>query len=166
MSCGVSHPHVDAPGVVCLWFAEWPCAATHMLVRMHQLVHAVAQPQELSILNDPKEQKKGQTSGQNPNAGWYNRFVQSGKSDHETKTNGCFGGRVYAYVSQAASHRRLLPPVTFCCHPCECVLCMHTGPCTGLSQSVYRSLSIYIYMYTHIYMHMCTYTCICVHVCM
>ena len=35
---------------------------------------------------------KGKTSGQNPNAGWFNRFVQTGKSDHETKSNECFGG--------------------------------------------------------------------------
>ena len=94
-----------------------------MLVHVQQLVHAVAQPQELSILNDPKEQNKAQTSGQNPNAGWYNRFVQSGKSDHETKTNGCFGGRLHASVSRAASHRRLLPPFVFCCHPCVCGAC-------------------------------------------
>ena len=125
-----------------------------MLVHVQQLVQAGAQPQELSILNDPKEQKKAQTSGQNPNAGWYNRFVQSGKSDHETKTNGCFGGRVHASVPRAASHRRLLPSVAFCCHPYDCVCCMHTGPYTGLSPSV--SLSLYIYIY------MCTYTCICV----
>ena len=32
------------------------------------------------------------TSGQCPNAGWANRFLQTGKSDHETKTQGCFGG--------------------------------------------------------------------------
>ena len=88
-----------------------------MLVHVHQPVHVNARPQELSILNDPKEQRNNKTSGQNPNAGWYNRFVQSGKSDHETKTNGCFGGRVHAYVSPYASHRRMLPAVTLWCRP-------------------------------------------------
>ena len=45
------------------------------------------------MLDDPKDGgKTGRTRGQNPNAGWYNRFVQTGKSDHETKCNGCFGG--------------------------------------------------------------------------
>ena len=38
--------------------------------------------------------KDGRTSGQSPNAGWYNRFVQTGKSDHETKTGCCFGGHL------------------------------------------------------------------------
>ena len=81
-----------------------------MSVHVHQLVHATAQPQELSILTDPKEQRSGNTSGQNPNAGWYNRFVQSGKSDHETKTNGCFGGRVHAYCHH-------LYHIAVCCSP-------------------------------------------------
>ena len=49
--------------------------------------------QDLSILSDPKEKGGGpKTAGQNTNAGWYNRFVQTGKSDHETKSNECFGG--------------------------------------------------------------------------
>ena len=52
------------------------------------------------MLDDPKEHKSGKTSGQNTNAGWYNRFVQTGKSDHETKTSGCFGGQ-----SPSLSHR-------------------------------------------------------------
>ena len=92
-----------------------------MIAHVHQLVYATAQPQELSILNDPKEHKNGKTSGQNPNAGWYDRVVQSGKSDHETKTNGCFGGRVHASVSPTASHRRMLQSVAFCCRPYDCV---------------------------------------------
>ena len=49
--------------------------------------------QDLSILSDPKEKGGGpKTAGQNTNAGWYNRFVQTGKSDHETKSNECVGG--------------------------------------------------------------------------
>ena len=32
------------------------------------------------------------TSGQSSNQGWYNRFVQTGRSESETKTNGAFGG--------------------------------------------------------------------------
>ena len=32
------------------------------------------------------------TSGQNTNQGWYNRFVQTGRSESETKPNGSFGG--------------------------------------------------------------------------
>lgn len=56
-------------------------------------IYSTVPPQELSVLDDPKEGgKSGRTRGQNPNAGWYNRFVQTGKSDHETKSNGCFGG--------------------------------------------------------------------------
>ena len=57
-------------------------------VSMHQLA------QDLAILSDPKEAgKEGNTSGQNPNAGWFNKFVQTGKSDHETKSGESFGGR-------------------------------------------------------------------------
>ena len=51
-------------------------------------------PQELSVLDDPKENKGNKVRGQNPNAGWYNRFVQTGKSDHGTKSNGSFGGQL------------------------------------------------------------------------
>ena len=54
--------------------------------------------QDLSILSDPKEKGGGpKTAGQNTNAGWYNRFVQTGKSDHETKSNECFGGLLTAH---------------------------------------------------------------------
>ena len=118
-----------------------------MSVHVHQLVHATAQPQELSILTDPKEQRSGNTSGQNPNAGWYNRFVQSGKSDHETKTNGCFGGRVHAYLSPSVSHRRLLQPAVVCCSPYDCVymhMCVyvinihHRTQCADRQQLVHR----------------------------
>ena len=115
--------------------------ATHMLVHVHELVCATAQPQELSILNDPKEKGTAKTSGQNPNAGWYNRFVQSGKSDHETKTNGCFGGRVHASVCATASHRRRLQSFAACCRPYDCVCCMHM--CTVAC----------LYVCVHIYMH-------------
>ena len=44
------------------------------------------------MLNDATEKRGSNTPGQNPNAGWFNRFVQTGKSEHETKSNGCFGG--------------------------------------------------------------------------
>ena len=47
------------------------------------------------MLDDPKSFTGSKTAGQSPNAGWFNRFVQTGKSDHETKTNGCFGGRLH-----------------------------------------------------------------------
>ena len=48
----------------------------------------------LGILTDPKQAGKdtAHTSGQNTNQGWYNRFVQTGKSESETKTNGSLGG--------------------------------------------------------------------------
>ena len=39
------------------------------------------------------------TSGQNTNQGWFNRFVQTGRSESETKTNGCFGGLQVVYSS-------------------------------------------------------------------
>ena len=39
-----------------------------------------------------RSRRRARPRAKNPNAGRYNRFVQSGKSDHETKTNGCFGG--------------------------------------------------------------------------
>ena len=60
-------------------------------------------PQDLSILTDPQDAKSSKTSGQNTNAGWFNRYLQTGKSDHETKSNGCIGGMpiamcVYAYI--------------------------------------------------------------------
>ena len=38
-------------------------------------------------------------SGQTPNAGWANRLLQEGFSDHETKTNGCFGGAGFCGLS-------------------------------------------------------------------
>ena len=49
---------------------------------------------DIGILTDPKDgyKKIGNTSGQNTNQGWFNKFIQTGRSDHETKTNGCFGG--------------------------------------------------------------------------
>ena len=46
-------------------------------------------PQDLSILTHPQDAKSSKTSGQNTNAGWFNRYLQTGKSDHETKSNGC-----------------------------------------------------------------------------
>ena len=49
-------------------------------------------PQDLAILTDPADNKNSKTSGQNTNAGWFNRYIQTGKSDHETKSNGCIGG--------------------------------------------------------------------------
>ena len=58
----------------------------------HVDIYIYTVAQDLSILCDPKDMAKGKTSGQNPNAGWFNRFVQTGKSDHETKSNECFGG--------------------------------------------------------------------------
>eukprot|EP00969_Alexandrium_andersonii_P127153 5620012-Alexandrium_andersonii.AAC.1 len=50
--------------------------------------------QDISILDKPTEKKlsEGPGAGQTPLAGWFNRLVQSGKSDHETKCNGSHGG--------------------------------------------------------------------------
>ena len=50
--------------------------------------------QDISILDKPTEKKSadGPGAGQTPLAGWFNRLVQSGKSDHETKCNGSHGG--------------------------------------------------------------------------
>jgi hypothetical protein len=50
--------------------------------------------QDISILDKPSEKKLSEAagSGQTPLAGWFNRLVQSGKSDHETKCNGSHGG--------------------------------------------------------------------------
>jgi len=49
--------------------------------------------QELSMLDVPNQRKGDDSaSGQTPNAGWANRLLQCGKSDHETKTLGCHGG--------------------------------------------------------------------------
>ena len=52
---------------------------------------------DLSLLDTPSSKKGGSeggghTSGQRVNAGWANRLMQYGKSDHETKTAGCHGG--------------------------------------------------------------------------
>ena len=71
------------------------CIASPCYRRVRTWHHA---QQELSILSDPKEKRSGRTSGQNTNAGWYNRFVQTGKSDHETKSNECFGGQYVLHV--------------------------------------------------------------------
>ena len=46
----------------------------------------------LSLLDKPLVKKDGVGSGQTPMAGWFNRLLQTGKSDHETKSNGCHGG--------------------------------------------------------------------------
>ena len=72
-----------------LYTSHWS-TAINCIMLIYIYIYTVAQ--DLSILCDPKEMAKGKTSGQNPNAGWFNRFVQTGKSDHETKSNECFGG--------------------------------------------------------------------------
>ena len=48
----------------------------------------------MSVLARYPQAGKGSVSnsGQNTNQGWYNRFVQTGRSESETKTNGAFGG--------------------------------------------------------------------------
>ena len=57
-----------------------------MVVRMLYILSMHQLAQDLAILSDPKEVgNEGKTSGQNPNAGWFNKFVQTGKSDHETQ---------------------------------------------------------------------------------
>lgn len=48
--------------------------------------------EDLSLLDKPNVKKEGQSSGQTPLAGWFNRLFQMGKSDHETKSNGSHGG--------------------------------------------------------------------------
>ena len=50
--------------------------------------------QDLSLLDRPGEKKAvdGPGAGQTPLAGWFNRLLQTGKSDHETKSNGTHGG--------------------------------------------------------------------------
>ena len=50
--------------------------------------------QDISILDKPTEKRgaEGPGSGQTPLAGWFNRLCQTGKSDHETKSNGAHGG--------------------------------------------------------------------------
>ena len=57
--------------------------------------------QDISILDKPSEKRSsdGPGSGQTPLAGWFNRLVQSGKSDHETKCNGSHGGLACPPVS-------------------------------------------------------------------
>ena len=61
------------------------------------LLHAcnVSPAQDLAILNDPVMHKDKGASGQNTNAGWFNRYIQTGRSDHETKSNGSIGGADY-----------------------------------------------------------------------
>ena len=51
--------------------------------------------QELAMLDMPNRAKGDSTSasGPTPNSGWWNRFLQCGKSDHEAKTAGCHGGQ-------------------------------------------------------------------------
>ena len=57
--------------------------------------------QDISILDKPSEKRSsdGPGSGQTPLARWFNRLVQSGKSDHETKCNGSHGGLACPPVS-------------------------------------------------------------------
>ena len=61
----------------------------------------------LGILTDPKQLGKeaSNTSGQSTNQGWYNRFVQTGKSESETKTNGSFGGLVLHALAISTRHQ-------------------------------------------------------------
>ena len=59
--------------------------------------------QELALLDKPGAKKTDDVaSGQTPNAGWANRLLQSGRSDHETKTVGCHGGVGAPSVNAAA----------------------------------------------------------------
>lgn len=50
--------------------------------------------QDLAILDQPQAKRAVDMvgAGQTPLAGWFNRLVQTGKSDHETKTCGSHGG--------------------------------------------------------------------------
>ena len=57
--------------------------------------------QDISILDKPTDKKLSESvgSGQTPMAGWFNRLVQVGKSDHETTCNGSHGGLALLPVS-------------------------------------------------------------------
>ena len=48
--------------------------------------------EDLSLLDKPNTKKDGVGAGQTPLAGWFNRLVQTVRSDHETKSNGAHGG--------------------------------------------------------------------------
>ena len=69
------------------------------------------------MLDDPKSFTGSKTAGQSPNAGWYNRFVQTGKPDHETKTNGCFGGQLHSL------HILMDETIIYMSRQTSCVLC-------------------------------------------
>ncbi|CAK0867749.1 unnamed protein product, partial [Prorocentrum cordatum] len=59
--------------------------------------------QELALLDKPGAKKTDDVaSGQTPSAGWANRLLQSGRSDHDTKTVGCHGGVDAPSVNAAA----------------------------------------------------------------
>ena len=92
---------------LCAQHLYYQCASTY--VSVYHYAHPITLAQELSVLDDPKEKKTGKTSGQNPNAGWYNRFVQTGKSDHETKTNGCFGGHSSSFTRHTHAFISCIP---------------------------------------------------------
>ena len=57
--------------------------------------------QDLSLLDTPSAavaksrqgHEGGSASGQTPNASWANKLIQTGKSEHATSCNGCFGGQ-------------------------------------------------------------------------
>ena len=89
-------------------------------------------PYELSILSDPKEKGSGRTSGQNTNAGWYNRFVQTGKSDHETKSNECFGGQHVLYVARMVYWHGVC-----LVHMCELLLMLYSSLHADLTHTLY-----------------------------
>ena len=58
--------------------------------------------EELQLLTDPKKFSKDKsTSGQNVAGAWWNRFLQTGRSDHETKSCGSFGGPAVGAVGSS-----------------------------------------------------------------
>ena len=66
----------------------------------------------MAILTDPQEYKNSKSSGQDTNAGWFNRYIQTGKSDHETKPNGSIGGTSSSMcIAMHAYDSHVLPTV-------------------------------------------------------
>ena len=61
--------------------------------------------QDISILDQPSSKKLTDQAGagQTPMAGWFNRLLQTGRSDHETKTCGSHGGLEAPRVSVSLS---------------------------------------------------------------
>ena len=118
----------------------------------------------LGILTDPKQAGKeaANTGGQSTNQGWYNRFVQTGKSESETKNNGSFGGLEVGSVGsswtppdtnhragEGHTRRRRLHGEGPCMHAITIFITALRGPVSGSALSHLHSIDLTVVCMSH-----------------